>query len=264
IGFNFYTWVALLVCLLLIFGMFPLIGPLKKAEERAANGGPLAPAGSELNELESNSPHLENGKIRDFALPMIVLMVATLALGSEMAYGTIVTVAFMFVFYLLEGSMDAHEFSNVFIKGLSTMIMPLMLMLLAFVFKDVNDQIGFTQYVIETAVKYIPGTLVPVMVFIVLSLTEFISGTNWGMYAIALPIVIPMAQIMGLNMPLCVAAVLSAGVFGSHISICSDCTVLASAACGCDNYEHGRTQMYYGFIEVAISAVIFAICGFVF
>ena len=52
-------------------------------------------------------------------------------------------------------------------------------------------------------------------------------------------------------------------VFGSHICFYSDATVITSAACGCDNFKHALSQMPYGFIAAGISAILFAIMGFV-
>jgi Na+/H+ antiporter NhaC len=144
------------------------------------------------------------------------------------------------------------------------MIYPLMLMVLAFLFAAANEQIGFVQYVITTAEPLMSPQLLPLIVFIVLGATEFITGTNWGMYIIALPIVIPLSMAVGANPILAVAAVLSAGVWGSHICFYSDATILTSAACGCDNFRHAITQMPFGFIAAGLSAIAFLIAGFIF
>ena len=105
--------------------------------------------------------------------------------------------------------------------------------------------------------------LMPIAVFIVLAVTEFITGTNWGMYIIALPIVIPLAMNLDANVTLTVSAVLSAGVFGSHICFYSDATVITSAATGCDNFRHAITQAPFGLLAAGISAVCYLIAGFV-
>ena len=96
-----------------------------------------------------------------------------------------------------------------------------------------------------------------------MGITEFITGTNWGLYIIALPIVIPLSAAIGANTLLCISAVLSAGVFGSHICFYSDATIISSSACGCDNFEHGLSQMPYGFIGATFAMVMFTIVGFV-
>jgi Na+/H+ antiporter NhaC len=82
------------------------------------------------------------------------------------------------------------------------------------------------------------------------------------MYIIALPIVIPLSQAIGGNTVLAVAAVLSAGVFGSHICFYSDATILSSSASGCNNFDHAMSQLPYGLVCAGISAVCFLIAGF--
>ena len=93
--------------------------------------------------------------------------------------------------------MTAEEFWDVSLEGLKNMMMPILLMILAFLFAEVNEQIHFTYFVITSATKVITPALLPLIVFIALAITEFITGTNWGMYIIALPIVIPLAQNLG-------------------------------------------------------------------
>lgn len=97
---------------------------------------------------------------------------------------------------------------------------------------------------------------------VVLGITEFVTGTNWGMYVIALPIVILLAQTIGADPLLCVAAVLSGGVWGAHICFDSDATILSSSASGCDNFQYAVTQMPYGFIGAGLAALAFLAVGF--
>ena len=163
----------------------------------------------------------------------------------------------MFVLYLVQGLMTAEDFVDVSLEGFKSMILPLLLMVLAFLFARVNAEIHFTEYVIKTATGLVTPAFMPLIIFMALSFTEFITGTNWGMYIIALPIVIPLAMNMGVNIPLAVSAVLSAGVFGSHICFYSDATVITSSACGCDNMRHAVTQLPYGLLAAVLSAVCF-------
>jgi Na+/H+ antiporter NhaC len=64
-------------------------------------------------------------------------------------------------------------------------------------------------------------------------------------------------------MPLAVAAVLSAGVFGSHICFYSDATILTSASTGCNNFNHAFTQAPFGILAAVISAALFLVFGIV-
>lgn len=266
IPFNFYGWIALIIVPLIILGIIPTFGPMKAAEQRVKNGGALAPPGSEKIDIRAGLTVEvpENPRVINFLLPIIVLVGATIYFDVDMQIGVLVTMAFMFIFYLAQNVMTAEEFTDVALQGLKNMILPLMLMVLAFLFADVNDQIGFTYYVISSASQHMTPALMPVTIFCVLAVTEFITGTNWGMYVIALPIVIPLAMGMDVNMALAVAAVLSAGVFGSHVCFYSDATVLTSAATGCNNFNHALTQAPFGILAAAMSAVCFLVAGFIF
>ncbi|MCI8609399.1 MAG: sodium:proton antiporter [Firmicutes bacterium] len=265
IPYNFYGWIAAIMVPLVILGIVPIFGPMKEAFHRVAQGGPLAPPGSEKIDIRAGKDSVvpTNPKVMNMFVPIAVLIVSTVIMDCDMQKGVLTTVAFMFVFYMWQGVMTAEEFMDLVLEGLKNMLMPIMLMILAFLFAAVNDQIHFTYYVITAATEFVTPTLLPLIVFIALSITEFITGTNWGMYIIALPIVIPLAQNLGADVTLAVSAVLSAGVFGSHICFYSDATVVTSAATGCSNFDHAVTQAPYGILCAAISALLFLITGFV-
>ena len=268
IPYNFYAWAALLVVLLLILRVIPPLVRMKKADDRVKGGGPLAPPGSEKMDIRGghHSEESENqGKMIDFLLPVACPVISTIVADVNMQMGVIITLGFMFVFYIGRGIISAQEFTDCCVEGIKNMLLPLMLMVLAFLFSDASSSIQFTETIINgvlPTMKKIPQ-LMPLIIFIILGATEFITGTNWGLYIIALPIVIPLSQAVGGNTVLAISAVLSAGVFGSHICFYSDATIISSAACGCDNFEHGLSQMPYGFIGAGIAMILFTVAGFV-
>ena len=274
IPFNFYAWIGIIIVPFFVFNIIKPFGPMKKAEERVANGGPIVPPGSERVDIRGGRPmeKPENPQIRNFFIPIICLIVFTMIpavkahdIGSlDMQFGVLGTLAVCFIVYIAEGVITPSEYWECFINGIKNMINSLMLMILAFLFADMNEKIGFTYYMIHTAEKFMTPQLMPVIIFIILSITEFVTGTNWGMYVIALPIVIPMAIDMNVNVALAVSAVISAGVFGSHICFYSDATVITSAATGCDNFAHATTQVPYGLLCAAITIVMYLVAGFVF
>lgn len=270
IPYNFYAWAALIVVLLLILRVIPPIGRMRTADQRVRSGGPVAPAGSEKIDIRGGaavdaSADNRKGKMVDFLLPIACLVISTVASGVDMQMGVIVTLGFMFLFYVGRGLITASEFTDCCVEGLKNMLLPLMLMVLAFLFSDASSRIQFTETIINgvlPTMQKVPQ-LMPLLIFVILGATEFITGTNWGLYIIALPIVIPLSQAVGGNTVLAISAVLSAGVFGSHICFYSDATIISSSACGCDNFEHGLSQMPYGFIGAAVAMVLFTIAGFV-
>jgi Na+/H+ antiporter NhaC len=265
IPYNFYAWVAAIMVILVIFRIIPVFGPMKKAYARVESGGPLAPEGSEKIDLYSgdNISIPTNPKMMNLIIPILSLIFFTIIFDIDMQMGVICTLVVMFVLYLAQGIMNAEEFADCVVKGLQNMIMPLLLMVLAWVFAAMSEQIGFTQYVIDTVAANVGVALLPFVVFVALAITQFVTGTNWGLYIIALPIVIPLAIQMDANVALSVGAVISAGVLGSHCCFYSDATVLTSAACGCDNFRHAFTQMPYGILAGVIAAIMFLVCGFI-
>ena len=267
IPYNFYGWIAAILVPLVIFGIVPKIGPMKKAYQRVAEGGPIAPPGSEkISIIASDKEDMElpaNPRVINFFIPIATLIGSTILFDTDMQMGVVCTVLVMFILYMAQELMSAADFWDVFIKGLQNMVLPLLLMVMAFEFGDMNETIGFTKWCIETGAQVMTPATAPLIVFLILAFTEFITGTNWGMYIIALPIVIPLSFELGCNTALLTAACLSAGVFGSHICFYSDATVITSAACGCDNFRHSITQMPFGFIAAALSAILFAVMGFI-
>lgn len=273
IPYNLYGWIAAVIVPLVIWGFIPRLGAMKKAYQRVEAGGPLAPEGSERISLlaDDKGPKAEADEAADarkkprlvnFLLPVALLVATTVLFENDLAKGVLATLPLTYLLYLAQGVITANDGWQAIVDGFRDLILPLMLMVLAFVFADVNGRLGFVKWAISAGGTFMTAATAPALVFIILAITEFVTGTNWGMYAIALPIVIPLARSLNADVPLMVAACLSAGVFGSHISFCSDATVITSAACGCDNYRHALSQLPYGLLAAAISLVGFLILGF--
>ena len=245
IPYNFYGWIAALLVPLVILGIVPVFGPMAKAERRAREEGILAPPGSEKMDIssgEGTSPTVKKPKIMNFFLPIFVLIASTIYFDVDMQMGVLCTVAFMFLLFIPQGVLGPEEFFDACVNGIKSMLFPLLMVVLAFTFADVNEQVGFLSWVIESA--------------------KTIMGLSWGMYAIAVPIVVPLALAVGADPYVCIGAVCSAGVWGSHICFYSDATILSSAASGCDNYRHAITQMPFGFLGAGLTAVGFWLIGY--
>ncbi len=265
IRYNYYAWAAAFIVPLVIIGLIPIFGPMKGAYKRAKETGQLAPDGSEKIDIRGDKDFVipDNPKLLNFFLPIIVLVVATILTDVDMQAGILITLAFTFFFYVFQGIMDEEEYFDLIIEGVKNMLLPLIMVVLAYMFAAGNEAIGFLDYVITTATANVSPQMLPVVVFIILGITEFIMGLSWGMYVIAIPMVIPIALNLGVNPAIVIGAVAAAGGWGSHICFYSDATILTSAATGCDNLRHAFSQAPYGILGAVIAALAFFITGLV-
>ena len=124
---------------------------------------------------------------------------------------------------------------------------------------EANDRIGLTPFVIEAVTPFMTAQLLPVVVFVTVSLLSFTTGSNWGVIAITMPIAFPLAQNFGVSIPLVMGALFSASGFGSHACFYSDSTVLSAQGAGCKTHEHAITQLPYALLGAAVAAILFVV-----
>lgn len=101
---------------------------------------------------------------------------------------------FTFFFFIIKKIGPFQEVSETVFSGFNSMMFALALLMMSYVLKNINDKMGLTTYVINSVKPIITKELLPVVVFIALSFIAYTTGSSWGMYAIALPIVIPLAN----------------------------------------------------------------------
>lgn len=272
--FNFYAICALLVLLLSILGVIKPFGPMKKAELEAQARWENAVADesrkidaminstSEETAAEDINPK-RKPKLMNFLLPIAVLIAVTIYFDIDAVMGIFVALAFMFVFYLIQRIITPEEFFEVFVEGVMDMVLVLLLMLFSLTFADGIEQVGCMEYMIDIGVKYAHPATFPVIVFIIFGITEFVMGLVWSLYIVAFPIVIPIAMTIGADPILTIAAVCSAGVWGSNTCFYVDCTILSAQATGITPFRHGITQLPYALVAVSLSAICFLVCGFI-
>ena len=137
------------------------------------------------------------------------------------------------------------------------MVPTIAIVFMAFVMQQAANDIGLPNYVIETVAPYLNGDIFPAVSFIVVALLTFITGSNWGIPAVCVPIILPLGASLGANLVLVMAAL------GSHACFYSDATVLTSSSCSIDNMDHALSQIPYALIASAVSLAGFLICGFI-
>ncbi len=269
IPYVFYGWAALLVVPLIAFKIVPTFGPMRQAEIRAEKGG-VFPVGSQVTAQEESltaaaEETAAGGKrpqIIDFLIPMVVLTVITIV-TEDLLWGVIIGIVSALLVYLPRKLMTFGEFWNSFMEGFQTMIPPLAIVVAAFILQQANEGLGLTAFIIESVQPIMTGGLLPAVSFVVIAFIAFASGSFWGVAAISLPIIIPLAEAYGVSVFLASGAVISAAAFGSHACFYGDAATLTCASTQISNIEYAKTVLPMIAIPFVLAVVSYLIAGFV-
>lgn len=264
IPYLFYGWIAVFVVLpLVILGVIPLMGPMKKQELHARETGDLFPPGV-LPPTPEEVPDasVKQGGIWDFVLPLVVLVGVTIAVGNDVLKGVIVALVFTAFLYVGRKLTNFTEFIENYWTGFGTMVQIFGLLVMAFMFKNACAALGFTDYVIASVAPYMNGGLLPAVVFVTTALMAFAMANFWGLAAIVIPIVIPLATAMNVDIYLAAAAVFSGATFGSHACFYADSAILIGKATDIRPFDHAITQLPYAIICAVLTTLLYLLFGF--
>lgn len=280
IPYNFYAIFGMLTLLFVIITALD-IGPMYEAEKRAIETSHLIGEHDiPMTKYDIDESELfKDKKITklNFILPLCTLFIILIAMimwtGKVQANGVggafknanitlSITMAFLVAAAIagicgVKSSIISYkDIVNQFTKGVAlNSDIPIILVLAWSIGKMTGDMNlkGYLIHLVESN-NISPG-LMPVMIFIVGALVGFSTGSSWGVWAITIPIALPIAAQFNVPMELMIGACLSGGVFGDHCSPISDTTILASTAAGADHIQHVRTQLPYS-LTVGISSAI--------
>lgn len=265
IPYMLYAWVAVLLVPVVVSGAIPSIGPMKTADERAATTGETVPPDAKHIEAANKSivhhPDIKP-RMSMFVVPMVVLVAATLYFDKDFLVGIYITLGGTAIFILVSRMMDMHDTFDTIIDGFKTMVEPLGVLVAAFILKDVNDALNLAPYIVSTMEPLLTPESLPVVIFVSMAIVSFMTGSNWGVFVIVLPIVTALTNNLGADMTLILGATLSASTFGSHACFYSDATVLTAQASGCTPFQHAITQIPYAVIAALISVVGYLALGY--
>lgn len=263
IPYMFYAWAAVLVVPLVAAGVFPVIGPMKKAEHLAATG---RASYSKAIETEQDDEVLEQAKkvnLWSFMAPMLTLLVVTWLYDINVLVGVLVAVVVCVVMFGIQGVLSWAELCDAVLDGIRLMVPALAIIFASFMLKDVGEQMGLSMFVISTVEPLMTAEMLPLIAFAAIALVAFATAAFWGVLAVAVPIILPLAIQLGTPLPVIIGAMLSGAAFGSHACFYSDSTVLAAQASEVDVMDHALTQLPYVLISAGIASFIWLVMAFV-
>lgn len=297
LSYNFYAWIALFIVPLVILWQKD-IGPMAQAEKRVRDTGQFLNPGAQpmvSDELTAVQPaEGVTPRAYNMVVPILIMVgmmpvmlaytgwsaaieqrptggfldTAVFAIGqgsgsTAVLIAVLCSLLFSMVFYRAQGIMGFREMIEHTLKGISGMMPLALLMMLAFAIGTVCKQLGTGVYVADVVRGWLSPGLVPFMIFLVGAFIAFSTGTSWGTFGIMIPIAVPMAEQMGADMYMTIAAAIGGGVFGDHSSPISDTTILSSMASATDHIDHVRTQLPYALLAGTAAALLYLIIGLV-
>lgn len=264
--FLFYCFVSLLFGFLFCIGKMPKIGLMKKAYERVEAGGSTIPPrdGGSEDEAEEIVEPGEGINLVSFIVPIVSMIGLCIYFDFDMQIGLTAAIFITGVLFAVQKVFTPDRLFSILVEGFNSMMEMTFLLVVGFTMSNMVSELGFTEFVVGAVGGILNPSLLPVLIFVLFSATEFLVTFNWTLYIMVAPAIIALAEATGANPYICLAAMFCAGLFGSNCSFASDAGLCNAAATGVDLYNHNISMMPYSIAAFVISAVLYLAAGFVF
>jgi Na+/H+ antiporter NhaC len=305
IPYNFYPLFALVLGFTIAWTGRD-VGPMLKAERRALlKGQVLAPGATPVSSLDAREVIADekvekrwfNGFIPIFIVILTTLLglwvtgakslqasgtdtdsigfiqYISLVIGESDSYAVLMWASFLgsFVAIILaigQKLLSLDESIAAWIGGVKAMIIAALILTMAWSIGNICTDLKTADYIIHVSEGFLSPFFIPLLAFIIASLISFATGTSWGVMAILMPIVIPIAYLVpqsdatislvhqqGIFLST-IASVLAGATFGDHCSPISDTTIMSSMATGADHIDHVKSQLPYALFGGILSMII--------
>ena len=289
LGLNFYCILAIVTVFVLAF-LQKDIGPMAKAEKRAAETGLLDEPGHGSSASAEAAGSGSKARACNLLVPVGVLIVTiftvmfvtgyngTVAAGEavtahailsnsssmqSLLWAVVLALLTILIMTIVEKVYTLDQAISEMFKGMGHMLSIAFILLLGFTMGTVVKSLGTGAYLSYLFQKLLSPALLPALTFLIAMLISFATGTSMGTMAIMAVISLPMAFDMGVSIPLVAGAMFGGSIFGDHCSPISDTTIMTCSTTGCDIIDHVKTQMPYTVAIAVVSFVLYVIFGFV-
>lgn len=275
----FYGWVTLILVLLVVLGVFPLIGPMRKQDEEAKKNGRVFPLSAsydeaskqalnrvergEAEESEAAAQTKASAKPYNFLLPILVMIVVTIIMDIDVLAGTAAGIITSVILILVQRKMKFFKVCESIFDGFANMVFVVILVLLAYMLQKINLDLQLAEYVISVVKPLMHGGLLPAAVFVLCAVYAYATGCFWDLAAIIIPIVIPLAVAMDVDPILAGAAVFSGAGFGSNTCLYGDAMILVSKSTDLQPVDSMLATLPFALISGGISVVLYLVFGFI-
>ena len=256
IPFSFYPIVMVLIYLLAVVGVFPKLGNIRKAYLAIKEG---------TYDFDSYVVPEDDGSVAnlwDFLIPLAVVIVTSILFGNDMLAGITCGLLVAYILYTVKKYITVEEATRSFWQGAKDMVVPMAIIVVSYALAEVMDLLGFGE-VVYMLKPYIIPQILPALAFIISCLLSYYTSEFWGMAAILLPAMLPLAMEFDVNLWLYAAAVFGGSVFGSHTCVYGDYNALLAECTDSSQVDVAMTNTPYALIAAGISLVGYIVFGFI-
>lgn len=273
IPYMFYAIAAIVLALLFAAGKIPIIGPMKKAyqliEEKGIQMGDIKGSAEEAEAAEEEDYDETNERTKhvsvlNLILPLICIVVALLATGLNCFSAFAIAVVLTGILYVMQGLQTISEYVQCIVDGFIDMVDMVIILMLGYAMEECMYAMGMEDFVFSVCHAVPIARMLPFIFFVFFSCSEYLFSLNYTLYQIAIPVMMMVLPGIGANVPLCLGAIISAGLFGANACVVSDLGVVSARACRVTIYDQYRTSQPYVLIAGAISAAMYFVVGFIF
>ena len=263
IPYMFFPLLMLVLCLLLIFGLFPKVGEMKRAYQRVENGGPALLIDEKADKLVDVGS-VDEEKVSSALtaiIPLVVLIAGVLLCDNDLLHGLVLALLAQFVLYVGQKIMTLAEFFENFFNGAKSMTSLAIVIGFGFILSRENRDLGMFDILINGFGGKVPAFLLPLIAFILVGLTTFAVGSCWVVMTISIPIFMPIALSCGVPPVQMIAAVMSGVAMGFSLCFYADTVFMTTAGTGVSNIAIIKTTIPYAIGIIILTAIGFVICG---
>ena len=269
IPFMFYAWIMLIVLFLVVIGVIPLIGLVKKHTRIAEETGVVCLTevnmdGKEIVSAPYAADESKSPKPWNFLIPILVLVVATLLSEIDIMIGCMAGIGASGILLLAQRKMTICQLFDNAYSGVANMLMVSVMLAVSFLLVGINTATGLPEFVVEMLAPYLSGPMFPAIVFGFCAVYSYFGGGFWDMSLVFMPIIVPLSVAVGVDPIMPCAALVSASVAGSSTCVVGDAVMITSRALDIRPYYQMLGTLPYAIISYVAAVICHIIAGFMF
>lgn len=243
-----------------------------------------------LNAHSNEENTLSQGRVSSLILPIITLIVATVAMmmytgyqalaaegkafdilgafenttvGISLVVGGLSAIAVATLLIAASRQISITDYFKSYLIGTKAMSGAILILCFAWTINGIVGDMQTGKYLSTLVAGNINTAFLPAILFVLGTVMAFSTGTSWGTFGIMLPIAAAMAANAEPSLLLpCLSAVMAGAVCGDHCSPISDTTILSSTGAQCNHMDHVTSQLPYAMTVALASLIGYLVLGF--